>query len=371
MMHVIIIGGGILGASTAYHLAKSGHQVTVVDRSDAGQATDAAAGIICPWLSQRRNKAWYRLVKNGAKYYPELIKMLEDDGETDTGYTMAGALALHRDEEILEDKEKRAYKKREDAPEIGTITKLTPEETKAMFPPVSDEFGAIHVTGGARVNGRELRNALTSAAKKNGAVFVTGSAELVGEGNKITGVKTNGEVISGDKVIVAAGAWAGELFEPLGIKFLVTPQKAQLVHLEIEEKNTNHWPVVMPPKNHYLIPFENGRIIAGATHEDDAGFDTRITAGGLYEVFDKALGNAPGLTDSTLVETRSGLRPYTPGHLPVIGKVPGLEGVFTANGLGASGLTAGPYLGAELAKLATGEEIEINLSDYDIGGAVE
>lgn len=59
----IVIGAGILGASAAYHLAKAGAKVTVIDRKDPGQATDAAAGIICPWLSQRRNKAWYALAK--------------------------------------------------------------------------------------------------------------------------------------------------------------------------------------------------------------------------------------------------------------------------------------------------------------------
>lgn len=69
MQTYIVVGAGILGASTAYHLAKAGAQVTLVDRQDLGQATDAAAGIICPWLTQRRNKAWYQLAKNGAKFY--------------------------------------------------------------------------------------------------------------------------------------------------------------------------------------------------------------------------------------------------------------------------------------------------------------
>ena len=80
MKKVIVIGAGILGASTAYHLAKSGAEVLLVDRKDTGQATDAAAGIICPWLSQRRNQDWYQLAKAGARYYPGLIAELERDG---------------------------------------------------------------------------------------------------------------------------------------------------------------------------------------------------------------------------------------------------------------------------------------------------
>lgn len=86
MKKYIVVGAGILGASTAYHLAKAKAEVIVVDRKDIGQATDAAAGIVCPWLSQRRNKAWYQLAKGGAKYYPTLIKELEKDHEKNTGY---------------------------------------------------------------------------------------------------------------------------------------------------------------------------------------------------------------------------------------------------------------------------------------------
>lgn len=130
MKSYIVVGAGILGASTAYHLAKAGANVTIVDRQQVGQATDAAAGIVCPWLSQRRNKAWYKIVKGGARYYSSLIQQLEDDGETDTGYNRVGAISLHTDEKKLDQMEERAYKRREDAPEIGEITRLSAEETK-------------------------------------------------------------------------------------------------------------------------------------------------------------------------------------------------------------------------------------------------
>ncbi len=97
MKSYIVVGSGILGASTAYHLAKAGANVTIVDRQQLGQATDAGAGIVCPWLSQRRNKAWYKIVKGGARYYSSLIQQLEEDGETDTGYNRVGAISLHTD----------------------------------------------------------------------------------------------------------------------------------------------------------------------------------------------------------------------------------------------------------------------------------
>lgn len=165
MKSYIVVGAGILGASTAYHLAKAGANVTIVDRQQLGQATDAAAGIVCPWLSQRRNKAWYKIVKGGARYYSSLIQQLEEDGETDTGYNRVGAISLHTDEKKLDQMEERAYKRREDAPEIGEITRLSAEETKKLFPALSEEYSSVHISGAARVNGRLLRNALISAAK--------------------------------------------------------------------------------------------------------------------------------------------------------------------------------------------------------------
>ena len=370
MKEFIVIGAGILGASTAYHLAKAGAKVMVIDRQDKGQATDAAAGIICPWLSQRRNKAWYALAKGGAAYYTSLIEQLEKDGETETGYHQVGAVSLHTDAGKLQKMEERALKRREDAPEIGEVRPMTPAETSTLFPPLSKEFASVHVSGAARVNGRALRNALLRAAQKHGAVHINGSAKLEHTDSKVTGARLKDKKYAADGVIVTAGAWADELLAPLGLSFQVTSQKAQIVHLQLEETETANWPVVMPPSDQYILAFDEGRVVIGATHEEHENFDQRVTAGGLHEVFDKALSVAPGLADGTFVEARVGFRPFTPGFLPIIGKVPGFENLLLANGLGASGLTAGPFLGAQLAKLALGEAVDIDLQLYEVAGAL-
>lgn len=370
MKNYIVIGAGILGASTAYHLAKSGAKVTVVDRHDKGQATDAAAGIICPWLSQRRNKAWYSLAKSGAAYYEELIGRLEEDGETETGYKRVGAISLHTDESKLIKMEERAVARREDAPEIGEVRLMKQDETSSAFPPLAKEFSAVSVSGAARVNGRALRQSLVRAAKKHGATFIHGSAEIEHENAAVTGVRVGNEHYAAENVMITAGAWADYLLEPLGIELQLSSQKAQIVHLQIENSQTDDWPVVMPPNDQYILAFDDGQVVIGATHEDHENFDLRVTAGGLHEVFHKALSVAPGLADSTFVETRVGFRPFTPNFLPIIGRVPGWEGLLLANGLGASGLTVGPFLGAQLAKLALYEPVEIDLALYDVSGAI-
>lgn len=370
---VIVIGSGILGASTAYQLAKKGAEVVIIDRGDKGQATDAAAGIICPWLSQRRNQDWYQLAKAGASFYPNLIQELEAEGETDTGYAKVGALSIHTDVEKIAKIEERAHKRKPDAPEIGEITRLNEKETRERFPLLKEDYHAVHISGAARVDGRALRDALIRSAERKGAVFIHGDAVLKYHSNRVTGVTVGTESISADQVIVCAGAWAASLLAPLGISFQVSYQKAQIMHLQVPDgENTNESPVIMPPSDQYLLSFDNQKMVIGATHENDIeGYDTRVTAGGMHEVLTKGMEVAPGLANSSLQEVRVGFRPFTPGFLPVFGTVPEWEGLLAANGLGSSGLTMGPYIGSQLAKLSLGMPLDMDIHPYDLRKAME
>ncbi|WP_047985454.1 NAD(P)/FAD-dependent oxidoreductase [Ornithinibacillus californiensis] len=370
MKSYIIVGAGILGATTAYRLAKSGAKVTVIDKPGIGQATEAAAGIICPWLSQRRNKKWYHLAKSGAKMYPELVQELMNDGQIETGYAQVGALSLHKEEKKLLAMQERALKRREDAPEIGEVTLLNASQTKELVPLIDGGYSSVLVSGGAKLDGQTFRSALLNAAQKYGAKVIDGTATLYQKDNQVLGVYVEKERYEADQVIATCGAWMNELLAPLGINFQSTGQKGQLIHLELPGIDSKNWPVIMPPTNQSVVPFEN-HIVIGATHENDKGFDLRVTAGGVQDILTKALDVLPQLADSTLLETRVGFRPFTPDFLPVIGPIPGVEGLLVANGLGSSGLTTGPFVGTQLAKLALDEAIEISLEDYDVSGAIE
>ncbi|ASF39770.1 FAD-binding oxidoreductase [Halobacillus halophilus] len=368
-MKHIIIGAGIVGASTAYHLSRRGEEVLIVDRKDKGQATRAAAGIICPWLTNRSNKAWYHLVMEGAKYYPFLIKELENLGLADTGYKQVGAINIFDTEEKLDRKMEVALERRQQSPEMGDITKLTPTQTKAMFPPVADHYRALHISGAAKVDGEAVSQALLSAAEMNGAVFNEGEVQLVHNGDASARVLVDDEHIEADQVIVTNGAWAKQLFASYGLNTNVTYEKAQIVHLQVPEKDTDSWPVMLPPFNHYMLTFDNGKLVIGATKENREDFETDVTMGAVHQLLNKALKVAPGLAEAAYIQTKVGFRPFTPGSLPVIGRVPGLTNVWMANGLGASGLTSGPYVGSILASLAAEEQVEINLDDYDPSNA--
>ena len=363
-MKIIVVGAGVFGASTAYHLARAGAEVVIVDAAHEGRATMAGAGIISPWSSRVEDPDFYRLSSGGGRLYPGLIAQLAEDGEADTGYRKVGAMAVTADPAELRFME-RLIRERQ-APEAGVISVLSPVEARTLFPPLREDLAAVHLTGAARVDGRRLAPALLRAAVRRGAVRREGTASLLVERDRVRGVRVGGETIEGDAVVLTAGAWAPELLAPLGINLPVEPQRGQIVHLRLPGVETGAWPVVSPLSDHYLLTFDDSRVVVGATREWGSGFDYRITAGGLAKVLRDALSVAPGLADATLIETRIGFRP-----MPTDAKIRlgfAADGLAVGNGLGASGLTIGPYAGKLLAELVLNGKAEIDLTPYRLPG---
>jgi D-amino-acid dehydrogenase len=364
-MRVVVVGAGVAGASVAYHASRLGADTVLVDRDAAGQATAAGAGIVCPWSSAVDDPTWHRLADAAAEYHPRLVADLAADGEADIGYRRVGALRLATDQADAELLHRRTAARADASPAAGDVTLLTGGSAQGMFPPLRDDLPAVHIAGGARVDGRRLRDALCRAAVRYGATRRTGTAALVRVGDRITGVDVDGQRIDADTVVVAAGAWCPDLLEPVGVRVAVTPQRGQIVHLGLPDTDTSRWPVILPPTSLYLLAFDGGRVVVGATRETGAGFDHRLTAAGLAEVLTEALRTAPGLADATVLETRIGFRPAGPDILPLLGTAAGLDGLVVATGLGASGLTLGPHVGRLAADLALRRDPGTDLSPFD------
>lgn len=361
-MSVVVIGGGVVGASAAYQLARDGIEVTLVDADHDGRATAAGAGIISPWTSREEDADWYRIAAAGAEYYAQLRAHLQQDGEADFGYRQVGALRLTTDDDLDAAFATVSHRAAGSAM-AGEVQVLPGGEAQRLHPLLRHDGPVIHVPGAARLDGRQLRAALWSAARTLGATFVTGEATIHAT-DRVDGVVVGGDRIDADVVIDASGVWSPRLLEPLGLRSAVTPMRGQIVHLDLPGTDASEWPVLLPKSGHYLLSFDD-RIVVGATREADAGFDYRLTAAGLHEVFSQALKIAPGLADAGFLEARIGFRPVGPDIKPLLGTTPDLPGLVIANGLGASGLTMGPYVGSVAAALATGRDPGIELAPYD------
>ena len=364
-MRVAVVGAGVLGASTAFHLALAGAEVMLVDGAHPGQATSAGAGIICPWASEGVDDDWHAIARAGARYYPPLIALLADHGQGDIGYRRVGALAVSPDPAELDHVERIVLARRAGAAELGEVARLSPGEARPLFPPLHPALAAVRIGGGARVDGRRLAAALRGAAERRGARILGGAAELLAGCGRVTGIRVGAESLAADAVVATAGAWAPALLKPVGIALAVRPQRGQITHLCLEGAETGAWPVILPPGSHYLVAFEAGRVAVGATRESGAGFDNHVTASGQAEVLNQALAVAPGLGPARLVETRVGLRPVGPDARPMLGRVAGLDGLVIGNGLGPSGLTIGPYAGRLLAQEVLGQQPDMDLAPYD------
>lgn len=350
----IVIGTGVAGAATAFSLARRGVAVTMIDAGFDGQATAAGAGIIQPWSSSA-DGPFYELYAAGADHYPALIEELAAVGVHDIGYRRSGALVVNRDPDVLDVIEARVTRRAASAASVGTVSRIPNSRARELFPPLDDGFDAVHISGGARVDGRTLRAGLLAGATALGATVLPGTASVAPMDAGGWAVEVDGRSLAADTLVIAAGAWTNRLLEPFGRRIGVEPQRGQITHLRVAGADTRFWPSVQPVASHYLVAFDDARVVVGATRETGSGFDPRVTAAGQRQILEDALSVAPGLADATIIETRVGLRPLADGELPVVGALRGLDGVYVNAGFGAAGLTMGPLVGDRLAAVVVGE----------------
>jgi D-amino-acid dehydrogenase len=366
-----VVGGGIVGASTAYHLARAGVETLLIDRHDEGRATDAGAGILSPATSARgSDDVWFDFAVEAVGYYDELVCALETEQEGPHGYADQGLLrvAIDEDETMRFDETLERIRKRQAAgeqPARGSVHELSSAEAREQFPPLAEPHRALYYDAAARVDGQQFEGALRRAGENRGLTILDTTVEqLIIENDSVAGVVADGEHIPTDAAVVAGGAWSAEFGEQLDVEVPIEPQRGQIVHLGLDADTTG-WPIVSPFREHYLVPWDDGRVAVGATR-GSAGFTPHTTVAGLQEVFTEAVRVAPGLADASLREARVGLRPLSPDGLPVLGTVPNIEGVFLATGHGPTGLQLGPYSGKLVADMVRGTELAFDLAPFAV-----
>lgn len=358
-MKVAIIGAGIVGSTAAYYLSKEeGVEVTIFDHG-VGQATKAAAGIICPWFARKRNKNWYKMARLGADFYQTLVADLQADGHDTSFYEQVGVVVIKSRQDFLEETLDLALTRREESPLMGEVKLISQEELDSRHPGIAGFDHYLWASGAARLDGASLTKTLLAASK----------LPVIEKEVSLTVLEDGRYAIDGqifDRVILACGAWLPFILEPLGYQVAVRPQKGQIIDYQFTDLDTGSYPVIMPHGEGDIIPFREGRLSVGASHEDKMGYDLRLDDTVLAGLEAKALPFFEKIADATSKSYRVGIRAYTPNFAPFYGQVPELEGVYAASGLGSSGLTTGPLIGQELVKLLLGQEGQLRPADHPI-----
>lgn len=350
---VIVVGGGIVGSSVAYHLAAQRSRTLLIDADLAGLATDAGAGILASPSDTAVRDPVERFRAVAAHHYPDLMGELTEAGTSDPGYAVRGSLTVAVEAGELAYIEHARRVLRDDHQDALGFAVLDAGQARELFPPLGQTaLGAIHDPHRSRVDGRMLALALREAALLHGLETRHGRvARLSRRGDRVVGLELEGETLAAGQVVLAAGCWSRALAGSIGLDLPVAPMRGQIARLASPDSDTSQWPIVSGFGEHYMVPWDKGQLAVGATRETDAGFAVHNTVGGVREVLHEATRVAPGLEHASLLEIRVGLRPASRDGLPILGPAPGIEGLVLATGHGALGLQLGPFSGKALADL--------------------
>ena len=372
MYDAIVVGGGIVGMSTAYHLVCAGAKTLLIDRGDRGRATDAGAGILSPETNSRDPEAWFHFAIAAVDYYPTLIQRLQEEQGGETGYARCGQLVVAVSEDEFAPFERARQlilgrQERRGLPSPDDLYEISGSAARELFPLLAPVYGALYHRNAARVDGRLLNRALQQVATQHGLTIQPGSVErLVLQQRAVTGVVVAGETLTAGTVIIAGGAWSEAFGAQLGITIPVAPQRGQIIHLGLPGTDTTAWPMLSAFRGHYMVAWPDSRVAVGATRETGSGFHPHTTVAGVQEVLSEALRVAPGLAQAEVRDIRVGLRPLTIDTMPVLGPVPGVEHVLLVTGHGPTGLTLGPYSGKVIAEIALGQTSATALSAFHV-----
>ncbi|MGW4446861.1 glycine oxidase ThiO [Streptomyces sp. NPDC004682] len=357
---VLVIGGGIIGLATAWRTARRGLAVTVVDPEPGGGAARVAAGMLAAVTELHYGEeALLALNLESARRYPDFAAELTEATGLGLGYRRCGTLA------VALDADDRAHLRELHALQLRSGLEsewLTGRECRRLEPMLAPGVrGGLRVDGDHQIDPRRLATALVLACERAGVVFHRAwAARLDTAGGRAVGVTgEDGTVLRAPRVVLAGGSTSGRLTGvPEDVLPPVRPVKGQVLRLTVPPRYAPFLSrtvrAVVRGGQVYLVPRENGELVVGATTEEQ-GWDTTVTAGGVYELLRDAHELVPGITELPLTETGAGLRPGSPDNAPLLG-ASGLEGLLLATGHYRNGVLLTPVTGDVMADLLTGAE---------------
>jgi glycine oxidase len=351
----VIAGGGLIGGAIALELALAGVRVAIFEQGEPGrEASWAGAGILSP---APENPATIPLVPLGMAsmaLYPDFVARVEGISGQDVGFRAKGAL--------------EALFSRDTARELSTHVALhhglglkaeaiSAEDARELEPALSPELeAAVLRPDEASVDNRALTHAILEAARKSGAEILA-HREVQGvwrEKDRCAGLLLEDDKISSKWTIIAAGSFSASI-AGVATYAPVRPAKGQMVSLRSDRAKIER---VLWSDKIYLVPRNDGKILAGATVEY-VGFDKKVTAGALEKILSGAIELVPDLANAQMEETWAGLRPDSPDHLPILGPTD-IEGLLLATGHFRSGILLTPITARLIREWVTEQRVSVD-----------
>jgi glycine oxidase len=352
---VAIAGGGVIGGAITLELARAGLRVAVFDRQHPGQeASWASAGILSPAPESPGMVVLVPLGSASLALYPQFIAQVEEISRKSTGFRPKGTL------EALFSRDTKAELSTIIALHHGLGLRAEPlraEDARELEPALSEEVAAAVLRPDeASVDNRALTTAILEAAQRSGAEIFSGNGAkaIWREKNRCAGLILQNEKVEAQWTIIAAGCFSAAI-EGIAPYAPVRPAKGQMVALRADDLKIER---VLWSEKIYLVPRNDGRIVAGATVEY-AGFDKRTTAGGIERILSAAIELAPGLANAHIEETWAGLRPDSPDHLPILGPTD-IDGLLMATGHFRSGILLTPITARLVREWITEQRVSVD-----------
>jgi glycine oxidase len=353
----VFVGGGVIGLASAWRAAQAGARVLVLERAEppAG-ATNVAAGMLAPVgeLTFGEHELLAMTLASGA-LWGDFAAAVEAAGGEGTGYERCGALHVALDRDEAGELRRRHDLQRE----LGLEAEwLTPTRCRELEPGLATTFvGGVLAAGEASVDPRRLALALAAALRAAGGELRTGTEVVDGlwSGERLVGVRTapTAADVHADAVVLCNGAWSGQTaWLPEDARPPVRPVKGEVIELRPRAGDPAPATRIIASERVYLVPRPDGRLIVGATQEE-RGFDTVVTAGGVHELLREAYRVLPDVAEMELAGMIAGLRPGTPDNVPIVGRG-AVDGLVLATGHFRNGILLAPLSAEAVAATLAG-----------------
>jgi glycine oxidase len=353
---ILIAGGGVIGLTTAYYLARAGATVTLVDSGDLGQqASWAGAGILPFGDPAIATVGFNGLRAHGAALHRTLSLDLQERTGIDNGYLRCGGVELPTGPDQLHEEEWRGEGASCDRLDALNLHHLEP----ALAPELS---GGDYLPEMAQVRNPRHLKALIAACNSLGVDLRPGCPiqSLVLRGDKVVGMQTSAGELHAEQYLLAAGAWTDGLLEPTGWRPGIRPVRGQIALLNTGLPMLRR---IVLQGTRYIVPRSDGRVLIGST-EEDAGFDRQTTANAIAVLLQFGTRLVPALAQAPMERCWAGLRPGTPDGLPFLGRVPHWNNLFLAAGHFRSGILLSPITGLLMQQLLLGRALTLPLEPF-------